>query len=182
MPKIRSATLADAQALLAIYTPYIENTAISLELTPPTLEEFHSRMEARIGTYPYLVLEENGEIFGYAYAGRFHARAAYDLSAEATIYLRTDARGKGYGKALYAALETELKARNVQNLYACIAYADPEDEHLSNDSYRFHTAMGYTEVGHFHKCAYKFSRWFDMVWMEKFLGEHEAKPKGFQKI
>ncbi|MBQ7172660.1 MAG: N-acetyltransferase [Clostridia bacterium] len=179
MPTIRNATTADAKALLAIYIPYVENTAVSLELTPPTLAEFTSRMESRIGTYPYLVLEESGEILGYAYAGRFHARAAYDLSAEATIYLRKGAKGRGFGKLLYTALEDELKKRNVQNLYACIAYADPEDEHLQNDSYRFHTAMGYIEVGHFHKCAYKFSRWFDMVWMEKFLGEHEESPKGF---
>ena len=180
MFQIRPARIADAPALLAIYTPYVEETAVSLELTPPTLPEFSSRMEKLIGTYPYLVLEEGGEILGYAYAGRFHQRAAYDLSAEATIYLRRDVRGKGYGKALYTALEEELKARNVQNLYACIAYADPEDGHLQNDSYRFHNAMGYHEVGRFHRCAYKFSRWFDMVWMGKDLGKHEERPKEFK--
>ena len=180
MASIRNARLEDAEAILAIYTPYVEETAVSLELVAPTLDEFRARMEKIIGTYPYLVIEEAGEILGYAYAGRFHARAAYDRSVETTIYLRRDVRKKGYGKLLYAALEKELKARNVQNLYACIAYADPEDEHLSNDSYRFHTHMGYREVGHFRKCAYKFSRWFDMVWMEKNIGEHEERPKEFK--
>ena len=59
------------------------------------------------------------------------------------------------------------------NLNACIAYPDPEDEYLTLDSVRFHERLGYVIVAHFHKCGWKFNRWYDMVWMEKMIGVHE---------
>ena len=72
----------------------------------------------------------------------------------------------------YRELEKRLQAQNILNLYACIAYTQKEDEYLTNDSVAFHQKCGYTLVGEFHQCGYKFDRWYDMVWMEKFLGEH----------
>ena len=65
----------------------------------------------------------------------------------------------------------------VRNLYACIALADPEDEYLTLDSPRFHAHMGYAVVGRFHRCASKFGRWYDMVWMEKHIGGHGDDPE-----
>ncbi len=133
-------------------------------------------MVATTAKYPWLVAEENGRLLGYAYAGHFKYRAAYDWSCETTIYLDGNARGRGIGRALYEALEAALGAMGVRNLYACIALADPEDEYLTLDSPRFHAHMGYAVAGRFHRCANKFGRWYDMVCMEKPIGGHEESP------
>lgn len=58
------------------------------------------------------------------------------------------------------------------NLYACITLPEVEDEYLTLDSPRFHARLGYVQVGRFHHCGYKFNRWYDMIWMEKVIGEH----------
>lgn len=170
---IRSAVPEDAPRLLAIYAYYVENTAISFEYATPSVEDFTHRIENTLKKYPYLVLEdEEGRIQGYAYAGVFKGRAAYDRSCEVTIYVDPDAEGRGFGRQLYEALEEELKARGFLNLYACIGVPIVEDEYLTRDSELFHQHMGYTKVGEFHQCGYKFDRWYDMIWMEKIIGEH----------
>ena len=169
---IRSATKEDAARLLEIYAYYVTNTAITFEYEVPSLSEFEGRIENTLKKYPYLVIEDNGVIYGYAYAGVFKGRAAYDRSCEMTIYLDKDAKKKGYGKKLYTALEEELKKRGMLNLYACIGSPITEDEYLTRNSEEFHAHLGYTKVGTFHKCGYKFGRWYDMIWMEKLIGEH----------
>ena len=170
---IRSAVPEDAPRLLAIYAYYVENTAISFEYATPSVEDFTHRIENTLNKYPYLVLEdEEGRIQGYAYAGVFKGRAAYDRSCEVTIYVDPDAKGRGFGRQLYEALEEELKARGFLNLYACIGVPIVEDEYLTRDSELFHQHMGYKKVGEFHQCGYKFDRWYDMIWMEKIIGEH----------
>lgn len=169
---LRVATAGDAAALLEIYAPYVLETAISFEQTVPSEADFRARIESTLAAYPYLVAERDGVILGYAYTSRFHPRRSYDLSAETSIYVRRDTRGHGVGKALYAAIETISKAQNIQNLYACIAYAEPEDAHLQNDSARFHEHMGYALTARFRRCACKFDTWYDMIWMEKPLGTH----------
>ena len=173
---IRPATVSDAAALLSIYAYYVENTAVTFEYDVPTEAEFARRIAAISEKYPYLVLEDGGELMGYVYAGVFKDRAAYDWAVETTVYVRRDAHGRGYGRALYQALEKELQARHFLNAYACIAWSDTEDEYLSHASPRFHERMGYRLCGTFRQCGYKFGRWYDMIWMEKMLGEHPAQP------
>ena len=171
--QIRDATTEDAARLLKIYACYVENTAITFEYDVPSIEEFRGRIERISRRYPYLVIEEDGVIRGYAYAGVFKDRAAYDRSCETTIYLEHGVSGRGLGRKLYEALEEELVVRGILNLYACIAVPDGEaDEYLDFNSAQFHTHMGYETVGTFHKCGYKFGRWYNMVWMEKMIGEH----------
>jgi len=169
---IRSASTADAAHILDIYAYYVVNTAITFEYEVPTLCEFRERVKNTLERYPYIVIEENGKIVGYAYAGPFKERAAYDRSCEVSIYLDRDSRGKGYGRALYEELEKRLASRGTLNLYACIASPIEEDEYLTDDSERFHMRLGYERVGEFHLCGYKFGRWYNMVWMEKLIGEH----------
>ena len=178
---IRSAKLEDVPALLGIYAPYVLETAITFEYDVPTEAEFARRMAETMQRYPYLVLEDGGEAVGYAYAGTFKARAAYGWAVETTIYLRRDARGKGYGKALYTALEEELRHRHYLNAYACITWLDTEDEYVTHLSPRFHERMDYRLCGAFRKCGYKFGRWYDMIWMEKHLGEHGPTPLPIEK-
>ena len=169
---IRTATLQDAASILHIYSYYIENTAITMEYDVPSLESFENRIRKILEHYPYLVAEQDGNILGYAYAGKFHERAAFFRSAEVSIYVDKDARKHGLGRMLYEALEKELKELGMLNIYASIAYADVEDEYLNHNSTQFHEHMGYKQVACFNQCAYKFHRWYDLIWMEKMLGEH----------
>lgn len=170
----RTAAPADAKALLAIYTPYVEQTAITFEYDVPTLEEFTSRIQTTLRKFPYIIAEEDNEILGYAYASPFKERAAYGWSVETSIYVKQNQRQKGIGRLLYDRLEKILKKQGVLNVNACIGYPQIEDEYLTQDSVRFHEKLGYSMVGTFHKCGYKFGRWYDMVWMEKFIGEHDT--------
>ncbi len=173
---IRNVTIEDADRLLDIYSYYVEKTAITFEYDVPSPEEFRERIIRITGKYPYIVLEENGVIMGYAYAHEFHERAAYSHSAEVTIYLGHDVHGHGYGRALYEELEMRLKDMGISNLYACIGDPIEEDETLTRNSELFHHHMGYTKCGTFHKCGYKFNRWYNMIWMEKIIAEHDLNP------
>lgn len=172
MIKVRKAERADARRLLEIYDYYVRKTAITFEYDTPSLDEFTARMERIMKRYPYVVIEKDGRVEGYAYAGTLKDRAAYDWSCEVTIYVDRDARKHGLGRMLYEALEEELKAMGILNLYACIGYPVTEDEYLTRNSAEFHEHLGYTTVGEFHKCGYKFGRWYNMIWMEKIIGEH----------
>ena len=173
---IRVATTKDAVALLNIYAPYVENTAITFEYMVPTLEEFTERIRRTLEKYPYLVAEQDGKLLGYAYAGVFYPREAYGWAVETSVYVAQECRNKGLGKVLYNALEKALAMQNIINLNACIAYPIDEDEYLTTDSAKFHEKMGYHLVGEFHKCGYKFNRWYNMIWMEKHIKMHEERP------
>lgn len=175
--EIRMATPLDAEELHKIYAPYVENTAISFEYEVPAVLEFRRRIETIRFKYPYLAAVEEGKIVGYAYASAFKERAAYDWAAETTIYIKEGCKGKGYGRKLYSELEKILREQNILNMNACIAYTEREDVHLTNASMRFHEKMGFNVVGKFSKCGYKFGTWYDMIWMEKLIGEHTKKPE-----
>lgn len=170
---IRNAVIEDASRILEIYNYYVKNTAISFDYETPALDEWIARMVRTMSRYPYLVVEENGVIQGYAYAGSFVGRAAYDWSCEMTIYLDHNVQKCGMGRKLYETMEQELGKMGILNLYACIGYPDKDDEYLTTNSADFHAHLGYTRVGLFHKCGYKFGRWYHMIWMEKIIGKHE---------
>ncbi len=172
---IRIARESDKEELLAIYAPYVSETAITFEYTVPTHEEFRDRIRKTLAKYPYLVAVQDAEILGYAYASEFKNRAAYDWAVETTIYVKQDSRKSGVGKKLYQALEEVLKQQHICNLYACIAYPNP-------GSIGFHERLGYQTIGHFSKCGYKFETWYDMIWMEKMISEHDQHPEPFKPI
>ena len=142
----------------------------------PTLEEFKNRIINTLKKYPYITASINGETVGYAYTGAFKERAAYSHSVETSIYVKKGLSGKGVGKALYAELENISKKQNVLNMNACISYTEKPDEYLSLNSPHFHEHLGYRTVGKFTECGYKFGKWYDMIWMEKMIGEHNANP------
>lgn len=172
---IRFADPCDAQALLKVYAPYVNNTPITFEYEVPSPVEFEGRIREVSARYPYLVACRNSEILGYSYACAFKNRAAYDWSVETSIYIDRNARGFGIGSLLYQRLEELLKKQNICNLCACIAYPNPE-------SIAFHEKHGYSTVAHFHKSGYKFHTWYDMIWMEKTLNEHSDRQKPFIPI
>lgn len=174
-PVIRLARIEDAEELTAIYEPYVRETAITFEYVPPTADEFAERMRKTMEFHPYLVAEFDGRLVGYAYAGTFKGRPAYDWAVETSIYVARGHAGEGIGRALHDALERALAAQGVLNMYACIAVPDGEDdETLTRNSQRFHEYMGYRLVGEFYQCGFKGGRWYNMIWMEKMLGEHRA--------
>jgi phosphinothricin acetyltransferase len=173
---IRMATVEDAEEILSIYAPYVTDTAITFEYDIPSVAEFSRRIRDILQMHPYIVALEDDRILGYAYASAFKERAAYSWAVETTVYLKQDCRGKGLGKRLYLALEDILRRQNMINLNACIAYTSGEDKHLDNMSMAFHEYLGYSKVAHFTKCGYKFGTWYDMIWMEKIIGEHSPAP------
>lgn len=176
---VRAVRSQDAPALLKIYAPYVKNTAVSFEYEIPSEEEFIKRIENTLLGYPYIAAVSEGEIIGYAYTGTFHSREAYSRSAETSIYIRSDKTGHGIGKLLYGVLESISKAQNITNLNACIACPEADDEYLTHNSIYFHEHMGYTPTGITHKCGYKFGRWYNILWMEKFIAEHTADAPPF---
>lgn len=182
---IRAARPGDAAALLAIYAPYVEQTAITFEYEVPSVEDFAGRIRHVLTRYPYLLAEREGEILGYAYAGSFHDRAAYDWAVETSIYVSRERRRGGIGGRLHRALELALKEQGILNMNACIACPQQEDEYLTRNSIDFHAHLGYRLVGEFNRCGFKFDRWYNMAWMERLIGEHRAgqpAPRRFDEV
>ena len=167
---IRIATSDDAKELLNIYKYYVENTAITFEYDVPSIEEFSERIKNTLKKYPYLIAENEDGIYGYAYASAFKSRQAYDWAVETSIYVKNGGSRHGVGTLLYEELEKYLKLQNIINVNACIAYPNEKSE-------EFHKKFGYKTIAHFTKCGYKFGKWHDMIWMEKFIGEHTDTPK-----
>lgn len=111
-------------------------------------------------------------------AHALHPRTAYAWAAESTIYIKEEAHARGLGKRLCLALEDELRRMNIVSLNACIAVPrTTDDPYLTENSWKFHEHIGYRLAGRFHQCAYKFDRWYDMIWMEKDLTAHETPPQ-----
>lgn len=169
---IRDVRIEDAGRLLEIYAYYVKNTVITFEYAVPTIEEFQNRIYNTQKRYPYIVIEKDEQVCGYAYAGAFIGRAAYDWSCETTVYLDYSTRKCGMGRQIYEALENRLRKMGILNLYACIGYPTIEDEYLTRNSADFHEHLGFVKVGEFHQCGYKFGRWYNMIWMEKIIGKH----------
>ena len=175
---IRLAREGDIPRILEIYGPYIINTTASFEYTVPTQAEFTQRFRRITEKYPWLVWEENGQVQGYAYGSAPFERAAYQWSAEVSIYLTPEAQGKGIGRKLYAALEKLLQFQGFAVVYAIIT-----SENLGSRS--FHARMGYSAVAELPGCGFKFGRELGIIWMEKrlFTGEIPSEePKWWNGI
>ena len=157
---IRIATIEDVPEMLAIYTPYVENTTISFEYVPPTPEEFAQRFTTYTQQFPWLVWEEDGCLLGYAYASAPFTRAAYQWCAEPTVYLRPEARGKDIARKLYCVLEEILFRQGYQVLYALVCGEN-------GPSRRFHEKLGYRAVAEFPGIGFKMGRWLSLIWYEK---------------
>ena len=159
---IRIAAESDIAAILSIYAPYITDTTVTFEYDVPTQAEFLQRFRSITARYPWLVWEEDGCILGYAHGSAPFERAAFRWSCETSVYLRPDARGRGIGGQLCAALEKLLALQGHRLCYAIIT-ADNEA------SLAFHRRLGYTVTAELPGCGYKFGRWLGVVWMEKKL-------------
>jgi len=166
---IRHLVSADATAVLRIYAPFIENSAITFEYEIPAEDEFRERITRIAAAYPFLVAEHQGAIVGYAYAGRFRERAAYQWCCESSVYVDPAYLRRGIARSLYRELFKLLQAQGMRNVYAVITLPNPE-------SVALHTAFGFTEAGLFRKAGYKHEQWHDVLFMEKFLAAHDLQP------
>ena len=158
--EIRRAEPEDAAELLSIYAPYVEESWVTFECVPPTVEEFRRRMEEFSRHYPYLVCCRAGEILGYAYAHRHMEREAYQWNAELSVYLDRAHTGTGLGRRLYTALMALLRLQGVRTVYGCVTAENAP-------SVAFHQALGFREAGRFSQVGYKHGRWLDVLWLEK---------------
>ena len=177
---VRFARLEDAKALLEIYRPFVESeddnlSDVSFEYVAPSEEEFRERIKNISAQFPYLVLEQDGEPIGYAYAHPYIQREAYQWSVEETIYLGPKGQSRGYGKLILGVLDKLLVLQGVTNAYACIAAKNAHSVGLA-------TSLGYRLVGTYKDCAFKNGHWLDMVWLEKVLQEHKAKAELIKSI
>lgn len=168
--KFRLAKETDAKEILAIYASYINIDNITFEYEVPNIIEFRQRIAKVITKYPYIVALYQGKIVGYTYASTFRDRIAYNWGLETSIYLTPEVKGQKLGKKLYTKLEQILKIQHITNLVASITYPNPQ-------SIAFHEKMGYKKIAHFTKCGYKQGKWYDMIFMEKFINKHESPAK-----
>ena len=156
---IRPVSLADAAQIAEVYNYYIQKTHHTFETESLGAEEMQKRISEVTENYPYLVAEEYGEIYGYAYATQFKLRQAYAFSAEVSIYVKNAAKQKGIGTELYMQLFDELADTDIHAIFAGIS--------LPNDaSVRFHEKLGFSKVAHFREVGYKLGRWVDVGYWE----------------
>jgi L-amino acid N-acyltransferase YncA len=164
---LRPANVADVPAMLAIYEPIVQHTAISFELEPPSPAEFEQRLAKYSADWAWIVGEIDGAVVGYAYGSPHRERAAYRWSTETSAYVAEAARRNGVGAALYRALLPRLAARGYCNAYAGIALPNPA-------SVALHQSVGFRPIGVFPSVGRKFGQWHDVGWFHCPL--HAAPP------
>jgi L-amino acid N-acyltransferase YncA len=162
--RVRLATVADAEDCAAIYAPYVEDTAITFELVPPTAVEMAERIATSLSTHAWFVLEEDGRVVGYAYGAPLHKRAAYRWSCEVSVYLETGRRRTGAGRALYEALFERLAERGLLRAVAGMTLPNEASEAL-------HRAMGFESVGVYRMIGFKDGSWHDVEMTQRSLRE-----------
>ncbi|OGT79588.1 MAG: phosphinothricin acetyltransferase [Gammaproteobacteria bacterium RIFCSPLOWO2_02_FULL_61_13] len=153
--RIRPVTLDDARVIAGIYNPYIADTVITFEEQPVKATEMARRIAAVIPRLPWLLLEQDGRVMGYAYASPWRERTAYRHSVETTIYLESRFAGQGMGKRLYDALLQDLRKMGLHTAFGVISLPNPA-------SVALHEKCGFTKVGHLAEAGWKFGRWVDV--------------------
>ena len=159
----------DARRILEVYRPYIEKTAITFEIAVPGEREFERRVADIAAHFPYLLLEVDGELAGYAYAHRQAERAAFDWNAELSIYLAKHWQHRGVGRPLYALLLRLLEMQGYINFYGVITGSNA-------GSIAMHEKMGFSRIGLHERTGFKFGQWHDTVWLHRRAREGEPGP------
>ncbi len=177
---VRVATPADADAVAAIYAPYVLDAVISFELQPPGADEMAARIARTLERTPWLAAEVDGVVHGYAYAGRFRDRPAYDWSAESGIYVDDASRGLGVGRALMVALIAVLRLQGYRLLVAGITPPNPASVGL-------HLALGFERVGLFEGVGFKAGAWrgvefFELALAPRVDGEAPAPIRALPEL
>ncbi|MZI93629.1 GNAT family N-acetyltransferase [Vibrio sp. CAIM 722] len=164
--QIRNVTATDITAIVDIYNQYILNTVITFEEEIVDEQIMEMRIDKVLQTgLPWLVVEENGKLLGYAYAHLWRERSAYRFSVEPSIYLDPAATGKGLGKAIYQALLVLLKQLGKRNVIGVVTLPNVASE-------RLHESLGFKKVGEFEHVGYKHERWLSVGYYQLTFPEH----------
>jgi phosphinothricin acetyltransferase len=170
-PVLRPSHNDDLSAITEIYAHHVRHGTGTFEIDPPSLEEMRQRRTDVLSKgLPYLVVEEAGQILGFAYCNWFKPRPAYRFSAEDSIYIAPSAHRRGLGRVLLEELAVQAQAAGIRKLIAVIGDSG------NAGSIGVHRAVGFTHVGVLGSCGWKFNRWLDIVLMEKTLGEGAKRP------
>jgi L-amino acid N-acyltransferase YncA len=156
---VEVATPADAEAVAAIYAPYVDETAISFETELPSADEFGRRIADTLAGFPWLVCRKDGEVVGYAYGHAFATRAAYSWSVETSVYVRHDAHRLGIGSRLYGALLPILLEQGYRRAFAGVTLPNP-------GSVALHESLGFMPCGVYRNVGWKFGSWWDVGWWQ----------------
>jgi L-amino acid N-acyltransferase YncA len=160
---VRAACSADMAAVTAIYAHFVENTTTTLELIAPGEATMRHRFETVIECgMPYLVAELDGYIVGYCYAGRFRPREGYRFTVEDSIYVRSDCRGYGVGKALLNEVISRCQTKGCHSMVACICGSNMPSTAL-------HASLGFAPIGTLPEAGKKFGRWLSLSIMQRML-------------
>ena len=170
MANIRLATTGDAAAVADIYTPYCEGSAVSFEQVAPTVDEMAQRIAAVIAQRPWIVLEDDGAVVGYAYSGPHNERWAYRWSVNTAIYISRRHQRRGAGRALYTALFDLLCRLGYYKAVAGITLPNPASVGL-------HEAMGFELVGVYRDIGYKLGAWRDVAWYQASIQPVPPEPQ-----
>ncbi|MBV1690818.1 GNAT family N-acetyltransferase [Novosphingobium sp. G106] len=170
-PRIEPATGAEAAEIAEIYAHHVIHGTATFEIEPPDAAEIAARMERlHAAGMPWLVARDAaGVLLGYAYAGRYHTRAAYRDTVENSVYIRHDKLGQGLGTRLLGALLEECEARGVRQVIAGIAATEPS-------SVALHAKAGFVEVGRLRSVGRKHGKWIDVLYMQRALGDGDTSP------
>lgn len=168
---VRPSVDADLAAVTRIYAHHVLNGTGTFETSPPSEDEMRTRRADVLGkNLPWLVLEVNGQVMGFAYGNWFKPRPAYRFSAEDSIYLAPGSAGMGLGRTLLAEFCIQAEAAGVRKLIAVIG------DSANAGSIGVHRSAGFTQVGVLKSCGWKFDQWLDVVLMEKALGQGDTSP------
>jgi len=172
MSIIRKLKEEDIASILDIYNWYIQNGTETFETEPLTLDTFGQRVHGILASYPFLVLEEKGRICGYAYLDHFNTRAAYDWTADLSIYLDPLEKGKGYGSALMQTILNLGEKDGYHNIISIIT----ETNIVSK---KFHQKFGFQKMAEFPQLGYKFGKWLGVTY---YLKHFEKEPLCIEKV
>lgn len=163
---IRAVCQDDIGAIVEIYNHYVVNSVITFETDPVSIDEMERRICRIVERYPCLVYEQDGKLVGYCYAHQWKEKAAYDTTAETTVYLSPERRGGGVGGELMRALIDECKERGLHALIACITAGNQA-------SIALHERLGFKRVSTFSQVGRKFGEWLDIVDYELVIKHNE---------
>jgi phosphinothricin acetyltransferase len=159
---LRRVSAGDGAAICSIYNYYIENTVITFEEDPLSVEAMTGRIREISAVYPWFVWEEEGEVTGYAYLNKWKERIAYRYSAEDSIYIKRGHEGRGIGGKLLSRLLEELPGIGIHAVTAVITV--PNDR-----SAALHEKFGFKKAGRLNEIGFKMNRWLDVGYWELLL-------------
>lgn len=170
MVRVRPVSPGDFEAIATLTNHFIRCTAIHFSTEPVSAEGMRRGWESTRDRYPFLVAESDGVFAGYAKAGVWRERAAYQWTPEAGIYVEESARAKGVGTVLYRALLDELRSRGFRSVVAGIT--------LPNEaSVRLHERVGFIKCGHVKDAGYKLGAWHDVGFWQAVLSGAAGEPR-----